>query len=127
MPDSAIKTTTGRHSETEREREAAIWRLAEWLQEYQDRLDPDLGSWNGLTPTERDFYYFSVKAVLLQRDDVLRALEVDFAGNDVVDGSSNLREQPDVHMAGRHSSVVAPTSATETHSCRHSMQRAVPV
>jgi hypothetical protein len=57
--------------------DAALWRLAKRLHEKMDHLDPGDGvEWENLTPLERDYFYFSLKAVLLKRADVLRVLEV---------------------------------------------------
>lgn len=59
-------------------RDAALWRLANRLHEKMEHLDPSDGvEWDDLTPMERDYFYFSLKAVLLERADVLRVLEVD--------------------------------------------------
>jgi hypothetical protein len=72
---------------------AALWRLAERLYEKMEHLDPsDGGEWSELTDLERDLYYFSIKAVLLERGDVLRILAVDLPNNDMVARSLSDRE-----------------------------------
>ncbi len=68
-------------------RDAALRRLAKRLHEKMEHLDPDDGAeWDDLTPLERDYYYFSLKAVLLERADVLRVLEVNQTDHDMVAG-----------------------------------------
>jgi hypothetical protein len=72
---------------------AALWRLAERLYEKMEHLDQSDGrEWSELTEFERDLYYFSIKAVLLERDDVLRILAVDLPNNDMVARSLNGRK-----------------------------------
>lgn len=74
--------------------DAALWRLARCLYESMERLDPSYEGalWDDLTIIERDVFYFSICSVLLERSDVLRAMEINFAGDDVVEGSLCCRE-----------------------------------
>ncbi len=68
-----------------------MWRLAERLFEVEERLDSSFEVlWAELTVTERDFFYFSIKAVLLERGDVTRVLEVNSANNGMVSGGFDL-------------------------------------
>ena len=67
------------------------------LFEVTERLDPNFEvDWSDLTAVERDYFYFSIKTVLLERADVLRVIEIDIADDDMIARRRNLREQTDV-------------------------------
>lgn len=67
------------------EAESAKWRLAERLYEKMEHLEQGgMPPWEDLTEQEQNLFYFSIKAVLLERKDVLLALEINDPGDDVV-------------------------------------------
>lgn len=71
--------------ERESERESALWRLTERLHEKMENLDPGgWPAWSDLTDIERNYFYFSLKSVLLEKADVLKILEVDNANGDMI-------------------------------------------
>lgn len=69
---------------TTEDREAALWSLAEHLFDAEEHLDPTGREWGGLTPREREFWYFAVSNVLLHGGDVCRVLGINFPDDDVV-------------------------------------------
>lgn len=64
--------------------EAALWRLAERLYEKMEHLDPSGSEWNGLDDAGRRYYYFAIKAVLLEHGDVLRVIKVNLGDNNMI-------------------------------------------
>lgn len=61
--------------------DAALWKLARRLYDEMERLDPDDTSWDDLTELDREMWYFSVRAMLSERAEVLRVLHVDVSNN----------------------------------------------
>ena len=67
------------------------------LYEVTERLDPNYEvEWSELTALERDYFYFSIKTVLLERADVRCVIEIDIADDDMIARRRNLREQTDI-------------------------------
>lgn len=66
--------------------DASLWRLAERLCNEMERLDPSGSPWESLSESERKFFYFSVRAMLLVHGDVLGVIQENLSHNNAIDG-----------------------------------------